>query len=217
VDERITRLGCGASSLRRGGLTTFLRGMRSQGASPLDAPLIQDSIADIAAEHYEIATYTTLITAARACRDEETARVCREILREEEEMARWLEEHLTVLVRELVHPKETPEAEKTAEEKQTSPVDAAGTLRREHVFAVFDAEDQAQQAEQALSAMSIQPQGARRPHHHVPQRGRRATHAGLTRPWTMLIKEQGGKTFAVVFDKGEEDLTRSRATRSVAD
>jgi len=152
VDECIARLGGEASSLRRGGLTTFLHGMRSQGTSPLAAPLIQDSIADFAAEHYEIATYTMLITAARACRDEETARVCQEILREEEEMARWLEDHLTVLARELVHPKETPE-----EEKETAPVDAAGALQGEHVFAVFDAADQAQQAAQALAAMSVQP------------------------------------------------------------
>ena len=152
VDECIARLGGEASSLRRGGLTTFLHGMRSQGTSPLTAPLVQDSIADFAAEHYEIATYTILITAARACRDEETARVCQEILREEEEMARWLEEHLRVLARELVHPKETPEEQQT-----TAPVDAAGALRGGHVFAVFDAEDQAQQAAQALSAMSVQP------------------------------------------------------------
>ena len=153
VDECIARLGGEASSLRRGGLTTFLHGMRSQGTSPFDARLVRHSIADFAAEHYEIATYTILITAARACRDEETARVCQEILRDEEEMARWLEDHLRVLARELVHPKETPE-----EAKETVPVDATGALRGEHVFAVFDAEDQAQQAAQALSAMSVQPQ-----------------------------------------------------------
>jgi ferritin-like metal-binding protein YciE len=153
VDECIARLGGEASSLRRGGLTTFLRGMRSQGTSRLAASPVQDCIADFAAEHYEIATYTALITAARACRDEETARVCEEILREEEEMARWLEDHLTVLARELVHPKETPEAE-----QETAAVDAAGALRGEHVFAVFDAADQAQQATQALSAMGVQPQ-----------------------------------------------------------
>jgi hypothetical protein len=58
-----------------------------------------------------------------------------------------------VLARELVHPKETLE-----EEQETAPVDAAGALRGEHVFVVFDAEDQAQQAAQALSAMSVQPQ-----------------------------------------------------------
>jgi ferritin-like metal-binding protein YciE len=38
-------------------------------------------------------TVTMLVTAARACRDEETVGVCQEIVREEEEMARWLEEH----------------------------------------------------------------------------------------------------------------------------
>jgi ferritin-like metal-binding protein YciE len=56
-------------------------------------------------EHFEIASYKILIAAAEALGDNETARVCNEICREEEAMASWLAERIpettrTYLMRE---------------------------------------------------------------------------------------------------------------------
>jgi ferritin-like metal-binding protein YciE len=59
-----------------------------------------------AAESFEIASYRALIAAARALGDEETARVCEEILRDEERMAAWLTENLPRVVQETLHRQE---------------------------------------------------------------------------------------------------------------
>lgn len=155
LDECITRLGGEASSLRKGGLFTFLHGMMSRWITGPQGTLVKLCIGDFAAEHYEIATYTMLITAAQLCRDEETARVCQQILPDEEEMARWLEEHLVTFSRQVAHAQEMPEAE----EHGQAPVDLAGRLRHNYLYAVFDSEDQVTQAEQALLAeMGVQAQ-----------------------------------------------------------
>lgn len=64
--------------------------------------LLKNSISDFAAEHFEIATYQALITAALDSGDTETTQVCREILRDEQEMARWLDEHMPPLVDRII-------------------------------------------------------------------------------------------------------------------
>jgi ferritin-like metal-binding protein YciE len=55
-----------------------------------------------ATEHFEIAAYNALITAAEALGEPEVARLCRENLKEEEDMARFLAEHLSGTVRETL-------------------------------------------------------------------------------------------------------------------
>jgi ferritin-like metal-binding protein YciE len=148
LDERIARLGGEASSLRKGGLSTFLHGMMSRWITGPQGTLVKLCIGDFAAEHYEIATYTMLITAAHLCRDKETVRVCQQILRDEEEMARSLEEHLVTFSHQITRVQEMPEAE----EHGQAPVDLAGRMRHNYLYAVFDSEDQVKQAEQALLA-----------------------------------------------------------------
>jgi ferritin-like metal-binding protein YciE len=51
---------------------------------------------DYVTEHLEIAAYTLLITTARACGDEETARQAELSLREEVAMADWIFQHLPI-------------------------------------------------------------------------------------------------------------------------
>jgi ferritin-like metal-binding protein YciE len=152
LDACIARLGGEASSLRKGGLSTFLHGMMSRWITGPQGTLVRLSIGDFAAEHYEIATYTMLITAAQLCRDKETVRVCQEILPDEEEMAHWLEEHLVTFSRQVTRVPEMPEETKTGQEQGQTPVDVAGRLRHNYLYAVFDSEDQAEQAKQALLA-----------------------------------------------------------------
>ncbi len=75
-----------------------------QGVTSAIAPdeLVKNVLADFASENFEIASYKSLITAARAIGDEETARVCEQILRDEEDMARWLEQQIPEVTREYL-------------------------------------------------------------------------------------------------------------------
>jgi ferritin-like metal-binding protein YciE len=52
--------------------------------------LIKNTLHDYGTEHFEIACYTSLSAAAEDLGDQETARVCQEILRDEEAMANFL-------------------------------------------------------------------------------------------------------------------------------
>jgi ferritin-like metal-binding protein YciE len=62
--------------------------------------LLKDCLQDCAAEHFEIACYKSLITAARAIGDNQTAQVCEDILHEEQAMAEWLELNIPALTSE---------------------------------------------------------------------------------------------------------------------
>ncbi|MBO0826825.1 MAG: ferritin-like domain-containing protein [Streptosporangiales bacterium] len=67
---------------------------------PLQDTLVKNAIADYAAEHFEIASYRALIDAAEQLGEAEVADKLRPILRQEEDMARFLEQHLPPVVHE---------------------------------------------------------------------------------------------------------------------
>lgn len=69
-------------------------------------------------EHEEIATYTAIETLATELHDEETAKMARSILREEERMAKFLEKQIPVLTRQMVKD-EIPASERKAPPKAT--------------------------------------------------------------------------------------------------
>lgn len=60
------------------------------------------ALADYAAENFEIASYTALISAAQELGDQEIIRVCQQILRDEQEMASWLQQNLPTLVQQTL-------------------------------------------------------------------------------------------------------------------
>ena len=64
--------------------------------------IVKASMGSYVFEEMEIAAYKILIAAAEACADPETKRVCENILREEEEMARWLDERLPLITRQYL-------------------------------------------------------------------------------------------------------------------
>lgn len=66
-------------------------------------------------EHEEIATYVAIETLAEAVGDDETAKLARQIRREEERMASFLEKQIPVLTREVA------KAEVPAEQRRTQP------------------------------------------------------------------------------------------------
>jgi ferritin-like metal-binding protein YciE len=65
--------------------------------------VLKSGIADYAFEHYEIASYKTLIAAAGEAGEHDVARTLEENLREEEAMAAWLAQHLPEITRQYLH------------------------------------------------------------------------------------------------------------------
>lgn len=73
-----------------------LSGMVTGASTALSADkLIKNSISDYAAEHMEIATYNALITAAEELGHPEVVKELELILKDEEDMAEWLETNLS--------------------------------------------------------------------------------------------------------------------------
>lgn len=104
VEGCIQRLGGDTSTLKAGTakVSGILQGM-STGAAQDE--LVKNAISDHAAERFEVASYGALIAAAEELGDRETASACRENLREDEEMARWLERQLPTVVRGFLQSK----------------------------------------------------------------------------------------------------------------
>jgi ferritin-like metal-binding protein YciE len=97
----IERLGGSTSALKTGmaNLTGMMQGLTIGAA---EDELVKNGIADYAAEHFEIASYQALITAAQARGDTQTASVCQQILADEQDMATWLAQHLPQAVSEII-------------------------------------------------------------------------------------------------------------------
>jgi ferritin-like metal-binding protein YciE len=101
VEQCIARLGGSTSTLKTamGTIAGFFQG-RSTGAAPDE--LVKNGLSDYAAEHFEIASYRALIAGARALGLNDIVQVCEEILRDEEDMARWLDQQLPLMVQEYL-------------------------------------------------------------------------------------------------------------------
>ena len=61
---------------------------------------VKNALANFAIEHFEIASYMILITAAREMGHEDIAGICETIMEEEQEMAAWLEQQLPMVTRQ---------------------------------------------------------------------------------------------------------------------
>lgn len=90
----------GHTSTVKTGMSKLFGQMQALSTGAAQDELIKNALADYAAENFEIASYTALIHAAQELGEQETARVCQQILREEEEMAQWLHQQLPTLVRQ---------------------------------------------------------------------------------------------------------------------
>ncbi len=70
--------------------------------------IVKGCIASYAFEHMEIASYRVLVATAEEAGDAETKRVCEAILKEEEAMATWLEQHTPQAVHQYLQRDEAP-------------------------------------------------------------------------------------------------------------
>lgn len=69
--------------------------------------IVKGSVAGYAFEFFEIGNYKVLIAAAEAAGELEIANICRAILKEEEEMAEWMADHLPQVTGEFLYRDET--------------------------------------------------------------------------------------------------------------
>lgn len=68
--------------------------MQAMSTEPFKDELMKNFIADYATEQFEIASYRSLAKAARHLGEEEIARTCETILKDEERMAEWLDRNM---------------------------------------------------------------------------------------------------------------------------
>lgn len=105
----IERRGGSTSAIKDAGAKMIAMGQAMSGMFVGDE-VMKGTIASTAFEAMEIASYTILIAAAEQVGDMETARVCREILREEQAMEDWLKQNAPALTRKYLQREETPGA-----------------------------------------------------------------------------------------------------------
>lgn len=101
VKSCIERLG-GDTSAIKSGMSKIMGTVQGLSTGAAKDELIKNALADYSAEHFEIASYTSLITAAQTMGDQETARVCQQILRDEESMASWLQQQIPTITQEML-------------------------------------------------------------------------------------------------------------------
>ncbi|NTW03803.1 MAG: ferritin-like domain-containing protein, partial [Oscillochloris sp.] len=75
-----------------------------QGIAPDVAPdtLVKNTLVDYSTEYFEMACYRSLISAAKYLGDSETARVCEQIISDEQRMADWLEQQIPTATQEFL-------------------------------------------------------------------------------------------------------------------
>jgi ferritin-like metal-binding protein YciE len=71
-----------------------LEGISTKGAKD---QALKHALGNFAIEHFEIASYWSIASAARELGHEGIAQTCEQIIREEEEMARWVEQQIPVI------------------------------------------------------------------------------------------------------------------------
>lgn len=101
LKECITRLGGDVSSMKVA-LGKTVGAILSTGSGMFSDEAIKNCLSDYAAEHMEIASYTSLIAAAEAGGDTRTAEVCRTILQDEISMAEWLKDQIPVVTTHML-------------------------------------------------------------------------------------------------------------------
>ena len=86
-------------SVVKSGMSNVLGAVQGMTTGMSNDKRVKDAMGDYAIEHFEIASYLVLQSAAREIGHEEIASICEGIMREEREMAQWLEQQMPVVTR----------------------------------------------------------------------------------------------------------------------
>lgn len=101
VQSAIERLG-GSVSPVKAGWAEFMGAMQGMMSGMTADNLAKAAISDYTAEHFEIASYRALQAAAEEMGDTETAQIAAAILKDEEGMASFLEQHMPSMIKEVL-------------------------------------------------------------------------------------------------------------------
>ncbi|WP_462379393.1 ferritin-like domain-containing protein [Pseudomonas sp. Marseille-QA0892] len=107
LEQRISQLGSSPSTFKDIGGKLMAFG-QAVGGMAMSDEVVKGSISGYVFEHIEIATYTTIIAAAKAAGDHETQAMAESILPQEEAMAKWLLEHLPEITVAFMERSEMP-------------------------------------------------------------------------------------------------------------
>ena len=107
VQGCIERRGGGTSRIKDAGAKLIAMGQAMSGMFVGDE-VMKGAIAGTAFEAMEASSYRILIAAAEEVGDQETKRVCEQILREEEAMEDWLKQNTPSLPQQYLRREETP-------------------------------------------------------------------------------------------------------------
>jgi len=102
IEGCIERLGGHPSAIKEA-LGTVMGKVQGVASLPAKDTVVKNALGDFAAENFEIACYRSLIAAAEKVGDRQTADVCGQILRDEEEMAGWLAEQIPAITRTFLN------------------------------------------------------------------------------------------------------------------
>lgn len=103
IEQCLEHLGAEKPSSVKNAIGTVMGKMQGAMSGPFGDEIMKNALSDYAAEHMEIACYRSLIIAAEEIGEVQVARLCNEILAEEESMAQWLEQKLPEITRMSLH------------------------------------------------------------------------------------------------------------------
>ena len=97
----VERMG-GETSGIKSGMASVMGAVQGMTTKLAKDELIKNASHDYGTEHFEIACYTSLIAAAENLGDQETVRVCQEILRDDQAMADFLFQQIPLVTIEML-------------------------------------------------------------------------------------------------------------------
>jgi len=101
LEDLLSQHDTGHSSLKDAAMS-FMGSMAALGHSAAPDEVLKNTMANFAFEHFEIASYKTLLTLADLAGHNAGRGPLETSLREEQEMAAWIAEHITPTVRRFV-------------------------------------------------------------------------------------------------------------------
>lgn len=103
LERCLERLGAEKPSVAKNTLGKAVGKIHGAMSAPFGDEVMKNALSDYAAEQLEIACYRALVVAAEEIGELEVARLCNEILADEESMAQWLEQKLPDITRMSLH------------------------------------------------------------------------------------------------------------------
>lgn len=101
VEQMINELG-GSVSAAKSGMSSVMGKMHGASTAFADDELVKNALADFSTEHFEMASYKAIMTAAKQLNLPNLVSTCQEILRDEEWMAKFLDENLPTVVKDTL-------------------------------------------------------------------------------------------------------------------